>query len=57
LANDPRIQRISIKQHTSDVFISTLNSDDLEKIPQIVMPDLIRHPERVDITEFRLSPE
>jgi hypothetical protein len=31
--------------------------DGFVKGPQIVMPDLIRHPERVDITGFRLSPE
>jgi hypothetical protein len=28
--------------------------DGLLKSPQIVMPDLIRHPERADITGFRL---
>jgi hypothetical protein len=28
-----------------------------EKFLEIVMPDLIRHPERFDITGFRLSPE
>jgi hypothetical protein len=31
--------------------------DSFVKSPQIVMPDLIRHPEGVDITGFRLSPE
>jgi len=24
---------------------------------KIVMPDLIRHPVRIEVTEFRLSPE
>jgi hypothetical protein len=33
------------------------NLDGFAKSPQIVMPDLIWHPERVDITGFRLSPE
>jgi hypothetical protein len=35
----------------------TRNIDELVKSPQIVMPDLIRHPEQVEITGFRLSPE
>jgi hypothetical protein len=34
-----------------------VNFDGFVKSPQIVMPDLIRHPERIDITGFRLSPE
>jgi hypothetical protein len=33
------------------------NIDAFVKNPQIVMPGLIRHPELVDITGFRLSPE
>jgi hypothetical protein len=36
---------------------TTPKFDGFVKSPQIVMPDLIRHPERVDITGFRLSPE
>jgi len=31
--------------------------DALVKSLKIVMPDLIRHPERIDFTGFRLSPE
>jgi hypothetical protein len=31
--------------------------DGLVKSLEIVMPDLIRHPERIEITGFRLSPE
>jgi hypothetical protein len=27
------------------------------KVEDFVMPDLIRHPERTEITGFRLSPE
>jgi hypothetical protein len=32
-------------------------ADKLVKSPKTVMPDLIRHPERIEITGFRLSPE
>jgi len=31
--------------------------DGLVKSLKIVMPDLIRHPERIEFTGFRLSPE
>jgi len=31
--------------------------DELVKSPLIVMPDLIRHPEHIDFTGFRRSPE
>ena len=31
--------------------------DGLVKSPRIVMPDLIRHPEPIEFTGFRLSPE
>jgi hypothetical protein len=31
--------------------------DKLVKSLEIVMPDLIRHPERIEFTGFRLSPE
>jgi len=34
-----------------------LNIDNPVKSLEIVMPDLIRHPERIEITGFRLSPE
>jgi len=35
----------------------TSNIDELVKSPEIVMPDLIRHPELIEFTGFRLSPE
>jgi len=31
--------------------------DDFVKSPEIVMPDLIRHPEHIEFAGFRLSPE
>jgi len=31
--------------------------DEVVKNPQIVMPDLIRHPEPIEFTGFRLSPD
>jgi hypothetical protein len=31
--------------------------DGFVKSPRIVMPDLIRHPEAIEFTGFRLSPE
>jgi hypothetical protein len=31
--------------------------DAFAKSSQIVMPDLIRHPEVLDFTEFRISPQ
>jgi len=31
--------------------------DGFAKSPRIVMPDLIRHPEHIELTGFRLSPE
>jgi len=34
-----------------------LNVDGLVKSPLIVMPDLIRHPEPIEFTGFRLPPE
>jgi hypothetical protein len=33
------------------------NVDGLVKSPLIVMPDLIRHPEPIEFTGFRLPPE
>ncbi|MGD8210312.1 MAG: hypothetical protein PVF32_10655, partial [Desulfobacterales bacterium] len=44
-------------EDTDPKFCENLKFDGFLKSPQIVMPDLIRHPERVDITGFRLSPE
>ncbi len=38
-------------------LVEHLKYDDLVKSPKIVMPDLIRHPEVVEFTGFRLSPE
>jgi hypothetical protein len=34
-----------------------LKINELVKSLEIVMPDLIRHPERIEFTGFRLSPE
>jgi len=31
--------------------------DEFVRSPEIVMPDLIRHPEHIEFTGFRLSPE
>jgi len=45
-----RVQGIGYK-------VLTLNLDELVKSPEIVMPDLIRHPELIEFTGFRLSPE
>jgi hypothetical protein len=39
------------------LFFRQINLDALVKSPKIVMPDLIRHPEVVEFTGFRLSPE
>jgi len=38
-------------------FYGTIKIDSFVKSPVIVMPDLIRHPEHIDLTGFRLSPE
>jgi hypothetical protein len=38
-------------------FYECINTDELVKSLEIVMPDLIRHPERIEFTGFRLSPE
>ncbi|MDI6687229.1 MAG: hypothetical protein QME06_03310 [Desulfobacterales bacterium] len=38
-------------------FYELVNFDGLVKSLEIVMPDLIRHPERIEFTGFRLSPE
>jgi hypothetical protein len=35
----------------------TFKLDGFVKSPRIVMPDLIRHPEQIEFTGFRLSPE
>jgi len=45
--------------HDFDEVISFLgtNFDGFVKSPLIVMPDLIRHPEPVEFTGFRLPPE
>jgi len=37
--------------------IIPLNLDELIKSSKTVMPDLIRHPEVIEFTGFRLSPE
>jgi hypothetical protein len=38
-------------------FASIPKIDELIKSLQTVMPDLIRHPERIEIDRFRLLPE
>jgi hypothetical protein len=38
-------------------FYGTINLDEPVKSPFAVIPDLIRDPEVVEITGFRLSPE
>jgi len=38
-------------------FYWTIKIDGFVKSPIIVMPDLIRHPEPVEFTGFRLPPE
>jgi len=40
-----------------DGFLCYLRVDNLVKSPKTVMPDLIRHPEVIEFTGFRLSPE
>jgi hypothetical protein len=39
------------------LLLDETNFDNLVKSLEIVMPDLIRHPERIEFTGFRLSPE
>jgi hypothetical protein len=38
-------------------FYEFIKFDGLVKSPKTVMPDLIRHPEVIGFTGFRLSPE
>jgi hypothetical protein len=38
-------------------FLWRTNIEGFVKSPNTVMPDLIRHPELIEITGFRLSPE
>jgi len=38
-------------------FYEAIKIDNLVKSPKTVMPDLIRHPEVIEFTGFRLSPE
>jgi hypothetical protein len=38
-------------------FFRASKTDEFVKSPNTVMPDLIRHPEFIEITGFRLSPE
>jgi len=47
------LEKISLFKDLSDL----LKFDNLAKSLEIVMPDLIRHPERIEFTGFRLSPE
>jgi len=47
----------SLSGHRHVGFFKSHNIDELVKSLEIVMPDLIRHPERIKITGFRLSPE
>jgi hypothetical protein len=48
--------RLAMKFKT-DYVLSKTNIDCFVKNPRIVMPDLIRHPENIENTGFRLSPE
>jgi len=41
----------------SEEIMSNVKVDNLVKSPKTVMPDLIRHPEVIEFTGFRLSPE
>jgi hypothetical protein len=45
-----------ISKHKNNSFWKFL-IDAFVKSPRIVMPDLIRHPELIEFTGFRLSPE
>jgi len=38
-------------------FYIYITLDEFVKSSEIVMPDLIRHPEHIEFTGFRLSPE
>ncbi len=38
-------------------FLSGIRFDGLVKSPRLVMPDLIRHPEHIENTGFRPTPE
>jgi hypothetical protein len=50
--------RISNKEfRIMKFFPSIFSIDGLVKSPKTVMPDLIRHPEVIGFTGFRLSPE
>jgi len=50
------IARLKDGEWRGEVFLP-INSDNLVKSPKTVMPDLIRHPEVIEFTGFRLSPE
>jgi len=41
----------------SEEIMPNVKVDNLVKSPKTVMPDLIRHPEVIEFTGFRLSPE
>ena len=47
---------MGIRKNNSSAHIA-YNFDNLVKSPKTVMPDLIRHPEVIEFTGFRLSPE
>jgi hypothetical protein len=44
-------------QNTNNIKIPNSNDDGLAKSNKFVMPDLIRHPEHIEITGFPPSPE
>jgi len=45
------------KVETQTILSYIAQIDEIVKSLEIVMPDLIRHPERIEFTGFRLSPE
>ena len=46
-----------LQRNSGSVKNSVSRLDGLAKSPKFVMPDLIRHPEHIEITGFRPSPE
>ncbi|MDI6688325.1 MAG: hypothetical protein QME06_08925 [Desulfobacterales bacterium] len=57
LPKDYRIIPIITYYAKSLLILYDIKDDDLVKSLEIVMPDLIRYPERIEFTGFRLSPE
>jgi len=60
--DDNSVAKILIDFPFKNINIDPIKSlkfkvDNLVKSPKTVMPDLIRHPEVIEFTGFRLSPE